>query len=399
MDHACPAGPSRTSSSVSTDPSSSDDRRLESRQSETMSSAPTIWFPLNENVSSSWPPKITFGPSRTSSAREKSSRSLHTPSTDAMEGVITSHPRTGHTRSATRPIPNRATRSNSLNVPATPTSLWREISDPKGFTRGLVGSGPCPGAPPINLRRIRPSPSLIDIDPKATPCPSRHDRHDAPCGPRPPLLPLPPPSPPSPSPSSTGSEHSVLTKWQQNERTFLQLWSAQKRNNPHLPVIVSPLNPLRAFMPPLHWQFINVKRRPFQKTQWNFTKPLPSPALRPKLRSRKACDAASERLSAKAIFTGKFRPHCRLCSQDTLLKRLLLFNHWVARVDLIFESALLLIKPDDDDYEMGDAPVDDDFPQAVFLKDRDDFDDDDLTMDEDPLIAERHADSYALRLF
>jgi hypothetical protein len=111
----------------------------------------------------------------------------------------------------------------------------------------------------------------------------------------------------------------------------------------------------------------------------------------------RACDAAVERLSAKAIFAGKFRHHCRVCRHDSLLKRLLLFNHSIARGDHIFESALLLLKSDGD-CEMEDAPVDD-FPQDIRLNDRHDFEEED-PMDEDPLITEkRREESYPLRLF
>ncbi|KAJ7895082.1 hypothetical protein B0H13DRAFT_1885697 [Mycena leptocephala] len=146
-------------------------------------------------------------------------------------------------------IPNRAGRSNSLSVPTTPTSLWRLVPVPKAqdvmLTRGLVGSEKCPHAPP-GSRRIRPSP-CVNVEPDAGL--SKHDRaapSDAPCPP--PILPLTLPICPSPV-----SISSVSPEWGQNERAFLRLWSAEKRNNPHLPLVFSPFNPLRALMPPLYW--------------------------------------------------------------------------------------------------------------------------------------------------
>lgn len=252
-------------------------------------SAPAMWFPLNDNVSSSWPPKITFSSPRTTSAREKTPRSTQTPSEspDAMEGIIAAHPkstRIAHTRSATRAIPNRASRSNSLTVPATPTNLWRQVPDPKGGPHGLVGSD-CLDAP-ITSGRIRPCPPLMDTESKAAPCPSRQYGPDARCGVIPPAR-VPPTKPPHSSLPLSRPEDSVLTQWGQNQRTFLRLWRTQKRSNPQLPLIVSPLNPLRAFMPPLYWKSIPLQKTPFQKVEWKFTKPLPSPALRPRLRSRK----------------------------------------------------------------------------------------------------------------
>ncbi|KAJ7470894.1 hypothetical protein FB451DRAFT_1252506 [Mycena latifolia] len=396
MDFDCPAAGSLDGSSsraAPEDPSSSSPTG-ESRQSDAGLSAPTIWFPLNENVSSSWPPKITFGSPHATSHRKKSPQSSLTPSPNAMEGVITPPPqstRTGHSRSATRAIPNRTSRSNSLSVPATPTSLWRGIPEAKSFTRGLV-SDACSDAPSTTSGRIRPFPSFIELEPKTLYCPSRHASGDVRCNTRPAPLALPPPLAMYPSTSPTGSQHSVLTQWSQDERAFRHLCEVQRRKTPRLPLIVSPFNPLRAFMPPLYWNTVAAKMPPLPKVKWNFTKPLPSPALRPKLHSRKACDPYAERLSAKAIFTGTIPPRCRICSQDTLLKRLLLFNHWAARADFIFESALSLILPDDYEMEYDSSP------KGVLLKDRDDFDDADRAMDETPLIAERPADTYSLPL-
>jgi hypothetical protein len=236
-----------------------------------------MWFPLNENISSSWPPKITF------QTGGKSPCSSHT-SPDAMKGII-GHPqntRSGNTRSASRAIPNRAGRSNSLSVPTTPTSLWRLVPVPKAqdvmLARGLVGSEKCPHAPP-GSRRIRPSP-CVNVEPDAGL--SKHDRaapSDAPCPP--PILPL--TLPICPSPVSIGS---VSPQWGQNERAFLRLWSAEKRNNPHLPLVFSPFNPLRALMPPLYWNSVNTTNEKFPKVEWNYKRPLPS-TLRTNLRSRK----------------------------------------------------------------------------------------------------------------
>lgn len=115
------------------------------------------------------------------------------------------------------------------------------------------------------------------------------------------------------------------------------------------------------------------------------------------------CDKAAEHFSARAVFTGKLRHHCRACKDDTLLKRLLRFNYWITCADGLFESALSSITPDedeDDDWEMDIVSADDGFPQGVFLRDQDDFDDDDRAMADTPLIVERPPEcSYPLRLF
>jgi len=354
-------------------------------------SAPDIWFPLTGNVSSSSPQKIALADMRT----PRSSRV----SPDAMEGIFGPPPqslRSGHTRPATRAIPNRTSRSNSLSsVPATPTSLWRQVSsDPTGqdLTRELVGSEKCPHTT-LNPERVRSFPSLYKV-----PVAASSSRKGPACYET--LLPPPALSPINTIPPnvSTSLVPSVLTQWAQNDRTFLRLWSAEKHKNPYLPRVVSPPNPLRALMPPMYWQSVNTTRnRSLQKVEWNFRRPLPSPALPTKLRSRKQCDAAGERLSSKAVYAGKLRRHCRVCSQDTLLKQLLLVRHWASRADAIFECALSLIHADDD-CEMGDATLDDCFPETV-LRDRDDFDDDDRSMDDAPLIVDRHSDCYPLRLF
>ncbi|KAJ7676276.1 hypothetical protein B0H17DRAFT_127007 [Mycena rosella] len=232
------------------------------------------------------------------------------------------------------------------------------------------------------------------MEPKASACPSRHDGRNIPrdAPPPPPSLPPSAESILSPSPPSTGAEYSVSTRWSRDNAPCLHLWTVQKLKNPHLPLIPSPFSPLRSLMPPLYWKSLN--KPPLQKAQWNFTKPLPSPALPPRFHSRKVCDPLVERLSAKTLFTGKFRLRCRACSQDTLLKRLLLINHWAARAEHIFEHALSLISDPDDPM----VEVDEGYPQGVFLKDRDDFDDTDGAMDEEPLITERPMDTYTLIL-
>ncbi|KAJ7760666.1 hypothetical protein DFH07DRAFT_429003 [Mycena maculata] len=396
----CPAaGPSWASSSTPT--SSIDCAKAESQQLRSMSPTSTVWFPLNEEASNSqWPPKITFSSPR----RVKSCPRAASP--DSMQGIIVQRPqssRAGHTRSATRAIPNRSSRSNSLSVPTTPTSLWRHVSDPKPdalFTRELDGPDRCTH-PPGDSGRIRAIPPSMDMEPKAPPCPkSRHEGEVArgEASPSPPV-PLPGPSYPSTIPSiPTPPEHSVLSRWGLYERKFRELWGVEKAKNPHLPLVISPFNPLRAWMPALYWKSVTMSQAPSLKVEWNFKKPLPSPSLRPKLRSRKNCDVVGLGLSARAIFAGKLRHHCRACAEDGLLKRLLRYNYSSARADNMLESALAIIS-DDDDCEMDDASADDGFPEGVFLRDQDDFDDDDRSMDDVPLIVERPAESYLLRLF
>ncbi|KAF7375268.1 hypothetical protein MSAN_00413500 [Mycena sanguinolenta] len=354
-------------------------------------SALDIWFPVDENASSSWPPKITF-------SEKKSSQSSHN-APDAMEGVISWRPKIARTRSATRAIPNRISRSTSLSsVPSTPTNLWRDVSSPKGQdpTRLPASSGNCPHAT-LNPERTRSAD--IVAGPR-----SKHESVAC-CGP---LLQPVLPSASHISPGPTNAVPSVLTQWDEHERMFLRLWNAQKRTNPYLPLVVSFFNPLRALMPPLHWKSINTAElnKPFAKIEWNFQRPLPSPALRTKLRSREyaRCDAAAERLSIKGFLTGKLQSHCRDCSKDTLLKRLLLVRHWASELskDALFESALSLIH-DDDDYEMGDddARLDDCFPEGVHLRDRNgSADDDDRLMDDAPstLDCDSAAKCYLLDL-
>jgi hypothetical protein len=89
-----------------------------------------------------------------------------------------------------------------------------------------------------------------------------------------------------------------------------------------------------------------------------------------------------------------------VCSQDTLLKRLLLVRHWAASADALFESALSLLNHDaEDDCEMGNATLDDSFPDGIFLRDRHDFEDEDGLMEDTPLIVARHPECYSLNLF
>ncbi|KAJ7039706.1 hypothetical protein C8F04DRAFT_1086336 [Mycena alexandri] len=338
-------------------------------ESESFSSS-NLWFPVqNENVSSSWPPKIDFS-------------GEPPPARDAMEGKSAPHlRRVGHTRS----IPNRASRSNLLSVPATPTNLWQQVSgDAKHvlLTRELAVLDKCPHAP-FDLSRIRPfassSMEAEVVRHSAAACGSADRRP-------------PPPSPTAPlHPNTSVSiyfKQPVLNAWEEAKQTSLDLWKAQRRGNPYLPLMVSLFNPLRAVMPPSYWKSVNTTTKPFDKVVWNIKKPLPSPALRTKLRSRKDCDVASESYSPKVFLTGKLRHHCRVCGRDSLLKRLLLVHYWAARDD-----ALSLANAGDDD-KMAVS-----FPESVFLRDRHDFDDfDDDPMD-DPLVVERHPECYPLRLF
>jgi hypothetical protein len=234
--------------------------------------ASDTWFPLDENVSRSGPTKIAF--------TDTQSR----PSClDAMEGVTAQRPksaRSGHIRSATRVIPNRASRSNSLgSVPATPTNLWRQVSDPKrqDLTRRPVGPDKHPHAT-LNSECTGSSPSLnmaLEAERNGITC------CDA--GLSEPAL-----SPASYThPASLNFVPSVLTQWDHHQRAFSQIWDAQRRNNPYLPLVLSPFNPLRPFMPPMFWKSISTKDRPFPKVEWNFRRPLPSPTLQTKLRTRK----------------------------------------------------------------------------------------------------------------
>ncbi|KAF8207032.1 hypothetical protein K438DRAFT_420429 [Mycena galopus ATCC 62051] len=384
-----PAAESRSCRAHHTEQYPRDCAKRELLESKLVSSpVSSIWFPMNENVSSSWPPKITF-------ADTKPPQSSHI-SRNAMEGIITQHPRStrsGHTRSATRPIPNRTSRSNSLSsVPVTPTSLWREVSDLKGLdsTRKTVGSEKCPRTV-LDPERVR----SLSLAPETGPR-SKH-KSIACCG-----VALPSPALPSASgllSPSTSFRPSGLTQWDQHECAFLRPLHAQKHINQYIPLVVSLSNPLRALMPPMYWKSIGTPaNKPFQKVVWNFQRPLPSPALPTKLRSRKRCDTAAEPLSLKAFLTGKLRSHCRVCSKDTLLKRLLLARHWASESneDAVFESALSLVH---DDYEMGhnDAALDDSsFPETVLLRDRDDFDDGD---DDRPMEDAPTTKCYQLRLF
>ncbi|KAJ7183266.1 hypothetical protein C8R46DRAFT_1066423 [Mycena filopes] len=327
-----------------------------------------LWFPVNENVSTSWPPTIDFS-------------GKPSPSPDAMEGIIAPHPRVGHTRSTTRSIPNRPSRSNSLRVPTTPTNLWQQTSDARHvlMTRSREPASPdkCP-YPPIDPSRIRPYPSTSTEAEVVRPGGARCGDADR----------------PSPAPVSTCPEQSVLTLWEQAQHKFSESWHAQRKKNPHLPLVVSPFNPLRADMPPSYWKSVNTTTKSFDKIVWNIKRPLPSPAVPTRLRSRKGCDMAGERLLPRAVLTGKLRHHCRVCGSDGLWKRLLLVNYWGTRADAMFEDALRQVKTDDDDEEMADS-----FPEAGLLRDRHDFDDEDDDPMDDPLVVERHSDCYPWRLF
>ncbi|KAJ7746298.1 hypothetical protein B0H16DRAFT_1556925 [Mycena metata] len=337
--------------------------------------ASDLWFPVQkENVSSSWPPKIDFS-------------GEPPPSRDAMEGISAPHPRrVDHIRSPTRSIPNRASRSNSLSVPATPTNLWQQVSgDAKHvlLTRELAGLDQCLHVP-IDPSRIRPfasaSTEAEDVRHDGAACGSADHRSPPPS----------PTAPPHPNASvSIYFKQPVLNTWEEAKRAFLDLWTVQRRTNPHLPLIVSLFNPLRAVMPPSYWKSVDTTTKPLDKIVWNIKKPLPSRTLRTKLRSRRDCDVAGESCSPKAFLAGKLRHHCRVCGKDSLLKRLLLVHYWAAR-----NNALPLANAGDDDHEMTDG-----FPEPVFLRDRHDFDDfDDDPMD-DPLVVERHPECYPLRLF
>ncbi|KAJ7244414.1 hypothetical protein B0H12DRAFT_1129462 [Mycena haematopus] len=180
----------------------------------------------------------------------------------------------------------------------------------------------------------------------------------------------------------------------ENQRMFsLRAWYIQKHHNPHLSLVLSHFNPLRALLSHVDWKFINTTNRPFGKVGWNFKRPLRSPA---RLRIRKECDTAGERLSMEDVFSGGLRYHCRVCSKDTLLKRLLLVRHWAAKADAVYKSELSRMHKGDD----GET-TNNDCPQTVFPRDLDDFEDGDgWPADEGPLIDYHSAtQSYPLRLF
>ncbi|KAK7032763.1 hypothetical protein R3P38DRAFT_3186314 [Favolaschia claudopus] len=303
-------------------------------------SASDIWFPLNDDAPTAWPPKITFPPTK--------ARKISLASFDAMEGIVEQHSKCGRssrTGSPTRVIPNRPSRSQSLSsVPMTPPNLWQTVAKPKD-RESLGKSEKCLHATP-NPARVRPAPPP-GLVAKVPPSKQRKVARDDP-----------------PPYSSATPALRVYTKppglmvpsinlpREYNERLFLYLWRAQKRNNPCLPLVVSPFHPLRVLMPPLHWKSIDNTNRPFPKVEWNFSRPLLSSL---NTRSRKHCDEAGERLSTHAVLSGKLRRHCRACSKDSLHKRLLLVRHWAANADAVFESAMALIT--EDDYVMGDATV------------------------------------------
>ncbi|KAJ6461106.1 hypothetical protein C8R45DRAFT_1220982 [Mycena sanguinolenta] len=174
----------------------------------------------------------------------------------------------------------------------------------------------------------------------------------------------------------------------QTQNIFVQMWCVQKRHNPHLSLVLSNLNPLRALLPAVDWKTTNTANRPFPKAGWNFRRPLSPPA---EWRTRKGCDAAGERLSVEVFFKGGLRYHCRVCNKDSLLKRLLLVRHWAAKTDAMLKSAASRTH-DDDETING--------PDTVFPRDLDDFDSDDGDWDERPLIDYRSpTPCYPLRLF
>ncbi|KAJ7056711.1 hypothetical protein C8F01DRAFT_1154647 [Mycena amicta] len=357
-------------------------------------SASPMWVPAQDGVAASWPPKFSFCPTKT--------RRTSCSDDDAMNGLGASP------RSAAKAIPNRPSRSRSkslsFNVPSTPTDLWRPVQvSPKPKQCFEVDSAPSERCthPPVSSGRIRPFSLDQDVCPPSSPRPAAR------------RLPLhtPPPRPPTPEPTepdddvsdpgpvlsisafptlllATPAPSSVCSEWvhHEQERSFFRQWREQKRQHPRLPLVVSPLNPLRDAMP--SWISSSKSSTGIgPRAQWNIKKPLPLPTA---LRTRRACDEAGEHCTARQFFSGKLRHHCSVCAKDSLHKRLLLFNYWVDRADAELEDALQL-----EDIEM--VPVDE-FPKCVFLRDRDDFDDE-AAMEEDPLIIERHPECHSLRLF
>ncbi|KAJ7630294.1 hypothetical protein FB45DRAFT_1058324 [Roridomyces roridus] len=312
------------------------------------------WFSFNEDLSSSWPPKITF-------TTDPVPRSSSPFSSDSMEGVITQRPQSTPRNSYSRAIPNRSSRSNTQqSVPTTPPNLWRQVpskQEAASFTRCRQ--------PPVGSGRVRAIPDSVDLGFRGPGCPEsrpvRCVRETSRC--------LPPPV--------IHVERSV------EERDFRLLWSAEKRKNPHLPLVVSSLNPLRASMPPSYPERLPSNS---SKAQWNYKKP-----IQRQLPWRRDCDAASDRLSSRAIFLGKAGSHCRSCKDDTLLKRLLRFNYWIAFKDEMFEAALDLEDEADcwDILDEAGAEEDHNFPKGVSSHDRDDFEDeggDRMDSDDAPVI-------------
>ncbi|KAJ6488169.1 hypothetical protein C8R47DRAFT_509849 [Mycena vitilis] len=240
------AGPSRMLVSPTDKRTSCDD----SPTSESMESEhSSMWFPVNDNISTSWPPQITFDAGR----RPRSSST----SLDAMEGVLELHPQrtSDPTRSATRSISHRTSRSKLLSVPTPPTSLWRQVPLSKGqdldsLTRELFEAEKCSRATLASGRK-RPAPS-VDMEPEADP--SSQDGGTARCK-----------TPPQP---------------------LRVAWNMQKRLNPHLPLVLSAFNPSHApGTPPLYWKSINPRNGPFQNVKWNIDRPHRPPT---KPRSRKS---------------------------------------------------------------------------------------------------------------
>ncbi|KAF7317144.1 hypothetical protein HMN09_00449100 [Mycena chlorophos] len=416
-------------------------------------SASPMWVPHQNDTVASWPPKFSFCPSPTPPRSRSSSKMV-------VDGVSdqprTTLPPASLARWSSKAIPNRPSRAKSIgaSVPSTPTNLWQPVAKQKGrceteSAKCLLPPSEFDGAerclhPPVDPAKIRsfsndqlpaepivppPSPrpaarQLPTSQPRSeteqdvfTPLQSRQrDRAGPPRPPTPePAEPQHDSSPQSLSPVlsitsapclllASPAPPSVLFQWNLQQYAFNQRWCKQKLRNPHLPLVVSPLNPLREAMPPFYWRSV-VPAISSTRTStglgarivWNIKKPLPSPALRTKLRSRHACDAAGEFLSARQLFSGKLRHHCPVCAKDGLCKRLLLMNHWVERAEVEFDRAL-----DNMELDVEMTPVEE-LPKRVLLKDRDDFDEavspEERAMDEDPLIVERDPECHSLPLF
>ncbi|KAF7327714.1 hypothetical protein MKEN_00350900 [Mycena kentingensis (nom. inval.)] len=406
-----------------------------------------LWLSSSQKdpMSGSWPPKFSFCATPTAPPRSKTPR--RAAGDDAMSGILASPlaRSSTQTRSTSKPIYNRPSRAKVL-VASTPTNLWRQVPSIETKEKGtesvaapLVAT--CKDAP-VGSGRIRSS-SLDPAHPPPSPRPTARplplciqptivleeaDNY-TPIVPRHSIL-APRPSTPEPpeeqdfgpvlSISATPTlllaspaPASVLYQWNKQEQQFLRLWHGQKQHNPHLPLIPSPLNPLREAMPPFYWRSVVPSISAGgagggARVGWNIKRPLPSPTLRTKLHSRRDCDIAGEHLSARQFFSGKLRNHCRVCAKDSLHKRVLLFNYWIERADAVFEEALGLVREEVEviDVEMVEwtPGTEEEIPKCVLLRDRDDFDDVDedgspRAMEEDPLIIERHPECHTLRLF
>ncbi|KAJ7244415.1 hypothetical protein B0H12DRAFT_808529 [Mycena haematopus] len=118
---------------------------------------------------------------------------------------------------------------------------------------------------------------------------------------------------------------SGLTQCEQNERRrpLSSLWNVQRRNSPHLPLMVSPFNLLRTLMP-LYWNSI-ATRKPSQKAGWNFYQALS--LIRPSHLKAMRCG-----WQAPFVKGGSLREYGTIAGSAarTLLKRLLLIRHWAS---------------------------------------------------------------------